>query len=367
MTGQTAPEFPIAGPLREPLLVAECLIVFATIEVVVLFFARYRRAKQNPEERAADLVYTLFFSSFGIMWAFFIAGDHFTTTPAARINFLLGGYIAMAVGAWLFVYFMEQRVFSRWRPFTLIFGLLLFVMVGAYFWDPFYAQTISMLFWCPFILILLAYLLQVKRNFHLGARIYGMFFLSFVATMVGFLGTIDAILDVTGSFVVRLVGDALQVVGLALLGRFFARIPGFTEFNWQAKTSSIFAFYTGGVLIFDHAFAREENRAPVQAQLMAGALESVKDFLKQTTAGDSEPVKQFTQDNAQILLEYGQYVTGVAVCTEELKSVRRLLARFVARVEMVFQDILPKWSGNETELAPIHDVFQGLVKLESVR
>jgi hypothetical protein len=317
-----------------------------------------------------DAMWGIMFLTWSLMWQSYIAGNYYASTTALRIDALAMGAIFMATGACFLVYFMEKRILpSRYRPFTVSFLILIAALILCAFFAPNYVQTISVLPWIPFCIIGFTYWLRIKQFFQLGNKFYFSLLGGFLGMILGFSMTTDFFLRMTGTFLTRLIGDVIVLVCLIIIGNFFSNLPLWDEVEWFQEVQVIYLFYIPSSIPF---FEQHLQSSPagndqqgtgesLDQSLIIAALSGIKDLLDAMTEGTaSEPVKMFRQEDAVVMLEYGNKVAAVAVCKKPLRSVRNLLKRLLFRVEEDFSDQFEHWTGNIDAFESVGDVFQAI-------
>ncbi|HMF34953.1 MAG TPA: hypothetical protein VKK79_26260, partial [Candidatus Lokiarchaeia archaeon] len=371
---------PSAGYLRDFLLLADSLIVFMSFEICAFFLyrsisaSRKMREGKMEEERKADNVWGIFFFGFGIMRLIFIIGDFYANqldSGLVRLDYVAIGYLSMALVACVFIYSMESRISSRSRarPITVIFLIFFAALIVAYIFKFHFDQAVAVFLGFPFLLLLLLYTARIRLKFQLGKRSFISYIFGLFGIIFGLIATSDTLIWLSNGWWWRGVGDFILVASLTALWDFFTNLPSWSEFSWKAKTQAVYLFYiNSGLGVFEHHYYSSSTATPdggqgsvVDQDLLVPGLTSIKELLERISKQPStEPVRTYKQEDAVILLEYGQWVAAAAICKEDLKSVRRLLKKFVHRVEELFAEILPEWDGNLNDLAAVREIFQTL-------
>lgn len=315
-----------------------------------------------------------FFLAFGLMRVFFAIGDFtdFTTTPGIdRIEIISVGYLIMALGSWQFIYFMERRIspHARIHPLSLIYVVLIVFLVAIYWIDQSFFQILAVLLGAPFLVMWTVYVIRIRRKAaEVGRMLFFTYSVGLFGLIGGFLLTSDAILQITETYTARVVGDGVTLLSMLMLGYFFTKLPAWGEFSWKGKTQAIYLFYiNNGLAIFEYHFNLPTAATPdggkgsvLDQDLLVPGLTSLRELLEKISSV-AEPPKTYKQEDATIVLEYGQWVGGAAICTEDLRAVRRLLRRFIQRVESLYGQVLPDWDGNLSNLSRVANVFNHLI------
>ncbi len=315
-----------------------------------------------------------FFLAFGLMRVFFAIGDFtdFSTTPGVdRVDIISIGYLIMSLGSWQFIYFMERRIapHARIHPLSTIYVVLIAFLVAIFWIDKSIFQILAVLLGAPFLIMWLVYIVRIRRKAaEVGRTLFFTYSVGLFGLIGGFLATNDTLLQITETFTVRAIGDGVLVLSMIMLGYFVTKLPAWGEFTWKGKTQAIYLFYIGnGLAIFEYHFHLPTAAIPdggkgsvLDQDLLIPGLTSLKELLEKISSV-AEPPKTYKQEDATIVLEYGQWVGGAAICTEDLRAVRRLLRRFIRRVESIHGEILPEWDGNLSNLSRVKNVFNHLI------
>ncbi len=315
-----------------------------------------------------------FFLAFGLMRVSFAIGD-FSDFSAVqgieRVDIISIGYLIMALGSWQFIYFMERRIAPRARihPLSTIYVGLIAFLVAVFWIDHFFFQILAVLLGAPFLIMWSVYVFRIRRKAaEVGRTLFFAYSVGLFGLIGGFLLTSDAVLQITDTYTARAIGDGIFLLSMMMLGYFFTKLPAWGEFSWKGKTQAIYLFYiNNGLALFEYHFGTQTAVTPdggkgsvLDQDLLIPGLTSLKELLEKISSV-AEPPKTYKQEDATILLEYGQWVGGAAICTEDLRAVRRLLRRFIRRVESIYGQVLPNWDGNLSNLARVQNVFNHLI------
>ncbi len=305
------------------------------------------------------------------MRAFFAIGDFSQIGNSARVNIISIGYLIMALGSWQFIYFMERRISprARIRPLSTIYVALIAFLIVVFWIDRFLFQITAVLLGLPFLIMWLAYIVRIRRKAaEVGRTLFFTYSVGLFGLIGGFLSTSDTVLQITETYTTRAIGDGVLLLSMIMLGYFFTKLPAWGEFTWKGKTQAIYLFYiNNGLALFEYHFHTQTETTPeggkgsvLDQDLLVPGLSSLRELLEKISSV-AEPPKTYKQEDATIVLEYGQWIGGAAICTEDLRAVRRLLRRFIRRVESIYGQILPEWDGNLSNLNRVKNVFNHLI------
>ena len=403
---------PITGPLNEIIVLLEVIIVFLSMQLGIIILVRHfgdlRRIKTSPLE----ICIALLLFAWGAMWIFFIIGSHIAQNLEQRAVLSTYGYFSVAIGSILYVYYMEQHLIKRAGIITILYISLVTIMVIYYSLNPGNNPLINLPAWGVFFFLFLAYIVKNRDYITINKNIV-LFFIGGFGLIIGFIGTMDFLMEVTQSYTMRLIGEGFQIGSLSLLTLFFSKVEDFSEYDWQKSIKHIFLEYAGGISIFAHNFKpgqdefsriqkylsnskitlhpsiikrngnnasekKESDRAnkgglieptleeknSYRQEFSGVAIFTIKQFLQQVVTNTSEEVSSFRSDDAFITIEYGKNLIGIAVSDKKLYSIERLLRRFIDTVETVYSDVLPNWGGDLEKISAVKDIFASIFEVK---
>lgn len=351
--------YPITGPLKEPLLIVEWLIVFFVLEIGILFLLRCRSEKIDKLKSIQERSYIWLFFGYGLMWIFRIIGDFFVDSMFLRAIIINSGYIIQIICVCVFIRIMElNRVYFKKNFFTkisiILAGIYIFVLITFLF----YAYIISYFFWIIILIFFLFYFKNLYSHFYIKREMTSFrlgvfkFFIGFILIFIGFqLSVIKIFSDILG-YEIRLIGDITQLIGLLVIVLFLFSIPSLNEYEWYDKIDSIFIMHKSGLFLYKRFF--REEIVNINESIITGTLTSLKMMLENFT--DSDITSIIKQKDKIFIIEPGKSVYGVLICDKELKSLKILLSKFIEKVEMIYFKVLTSWNGNLKIFKSIEDI-----------
>ncbi len=351
--------FPISGPLKEPLLIMEWIIVLSFLELATIFWIRIRSKKQELKS-LQEKAYVWLFFGYSIEWIFIIISDYYIDSEYLRSWILNLGYFILIFCALVFIYIIEKyKVFVKKYFFTLIFSIMIMVYILLLFIDIYYATLISHAFWLVFVIFFIMYLKKLGSDYyikrHLGS--FKIEFLKFcigvLLLVIGYQLTLSSAIRAFG-LSVRLFGDILQLIALFLLFLFFISIPSFSEFDWQEKIISVFIMYKSGLFIYKKDF--RENIDSIDDSITTGTITVLKMMLDNVSK--KEDISVIEKQDKIIIIQPGRYIIGAIICDEKLNSIQILLNKFIEKIETIYSHVLASWNGNLDVFKPIEDIVK---------
>jgi hypothetical protein len=352
--------YPITGPLREPLLIVEWVMVFLFLE---LAFLQYMRLK-NQAKRLEDFIEKgciLFLLAFSLVWIFYIIGDYYIESHIIRLVLYNIGYIIRMVLGLIFTFLIEKfQIFFRKFLFTQIFSIFTIISIILFFTAIEFTQYASFfLFWIPLISVFLAYSVNLlkkprkKQNIaRNNLRIY-IFLFGAVILGFGFGATTDFVVNMFG-LNLRLIGDLLQIVGIIILSFSFLRLPSLSEQNWKDKIDKLFLMRESGICIYYKFF--KGAKAIREEQNISGAINTIKMILQELSHDKGEMVIE--KEGKVLITHQGKYITGVIIADQNLNSLNFLLKRLIEKVEFLYSNIIRDWDGAMEIFLPIENITQ---------
>ncbi len=348
-------EFPIKGPLKEPLLILESLIVFSFIELAVIFWMRIRKSELK---KSLEKGYIWLFLGYSLLRFFTIVGDYYVDSFHLRTLFLNVGYLIQMAFLINFVRIMENyKVFIRKYLFTKICLVLIFIYFIVFFIDCNYVIFFLISFWIFFIVFFIIYLkdLGSKFNNKIDLRSFKLnllkFYIGMILIVVGSATTMDFVIEIFG-FGIRLIGNILQLIGVIFISFFFFSIPSYSEYDWQDKIISVFIMHKSGLFIYKKSF--REKASPIDESVITGALTTIEMMLEKVSHIDS--ISIIKKKEKILIFQPGRFIYGVLICEEELESLKILLSKFISKIETIYSNVLEDWDRNLNVFTPIEGI-----------
>jgi len=350
--------FPIKGPLKEPLLIIEWIIVFSFFELALIFLLRTRyklKELKNLQEKA----YIFIYFGYSFMWIFIIIADFYLSNDIYLRNLILNiGFLIQAFCALVFVYMIEKyKIFIRKFLFTKIFLLLAIIYGFLIFFFLDYAGRFSTIFWIVFSICIMLYFKALYKDFYIKREL-GHIKFDFIKIIVGILITVIGYQMSTRLFSemfgleLRLIGDIFQLIGLVFISWFLLSIPSFSEYDWQEKIDSVIIMHKSGLYMYKRSFRSDPNS--IDESIITGTLTTLKLMLEKVT--DREDILTIEKKGKIIIIQPGKFIYGVIICDEKLNSLQILLRRFIERIETIYYQVLKHWNGNLNVFKPLDDI-----------
>ena len=350
--------YPLTGPLREPLIIIEWVIVFLFSELAFLLYMRIKN-RERILSKFIEKASILFLLAYSLMGIFYIFGDYYMETQLLRLVVFNIGYLLRMILGLVFTYQIEKyQIFIGKYLFSKILSIFALISVVLFFTAKELTQNASLvLFWIPLVSIFFIYMIKLLKKTSENQEIHNYkakIYFSILGALLlgfGFVATSDPFVGLFG-LILRLVGDIFQIIGILILAFFFINIPSLSEQNWKDKIDKLFLMRASGICVYYKFFKDPTNTR--QDQIMSGAINTIKMMLKEISQEDGEMVIE--KEGKVLITCQGRYITGVIVADQNLSSLNFLLKRFIEKVEFLYSNIVRDWDGAMEIFLPIENI-----------
>lgn len=352
----------------------ELEIVLWVIVVIVIYQLGYyflKRYREGPvESKPFNFGMCLFMFAFATarlienMRGYYIAFEYslgyydvvLTNFQITGINLVmrLSYYIIAWFGLAVISYIIEKNILSELGYNVRHYFTILAIIAG----------TLSILLYFNMVWIFPAMIIAVFMYF--GSTIGFFFFFglrseaklrnSFLCVAIGFLFCVIGIFaSLPESYYV--IGDFIMSIEVfAHLGAPFVLISGLIIvskgfqlelFKWYQKIQHLYVIMPSGICIYNYNFKSIEQ----DQDLAASALTGISAIIQEITKSETR-LKTIQQEQAILLLEYGENVTVALQTEENLSVLRNKLKIFTAEFETFFEDVFPIWIGDTNAFLP---------------
>ena len=354
--------FPIEGPLKEPLLIMEWLIVFLFFEVALIFWIRVK-IKKKELKSLQEKAYIWIFLGYSLMWVFIIIADFYLESGANYIrNVILNiGFFIQVLCALIFLFIMEKyKIFIKKFLFTKIFLILLVIYIPIIFFALEIASKFFTIFWIVFILFFSMYLKEIYHDFYLKRELgkikkdFIKFIIGIFLIIVGYQLSTRIIAETLG-LEYRLLGDIFQLIGLGLIIWCLISVPSFSEIDWHDKIEKLFVMYKSGLFLYKKSFKEIFN--DIDESIITGTLATLKLMIEKITEHEGGTLTIEKKEKV-IIIQPGKFIFGVIISDENLLSLQILLSKFIEKIETIYYKVLKQWDGNLKVFKPLDDIVK---------
>jgi len=368
--------FPLQGPLREILLLFDIFIIFISLELGTILLIRDYKKKNEPGQNRADAVYASLMIAWGLFSVMNLLGNYYASNLESRYLYMYAGAFFLDIALTIFAYFVDKWKSKKagFSTYTMIGIVIVFTLIFLIY--PSILIYIVFLIFIPILNSFIKHIKLIRANLAIKRGAYQIYIWTYVLILLGFIIGSDLILYLTGLIEMILIGSIIQIIGFIFSIHFFLSIPSSSDLNWENKIEKLFVFYGNGIIIFKHNFVKIANNSKIEdsgksdelddAKIMA--VYGMKEFLKQTMSSSANSsISKIQQEDEYITLKYGKYITGVVVSFEDSFVLDKLLDKFVERLELLYQNILPNWKGDLAQLASIEIISKEFFPITSKR
>ena len=350
-------EFPLTGPLRQPLLIMEWIIFFLFLELAIIFLVRVIR-KEKALKNLQEKAYIFLFLGNSFMWMLILIGEFYVDSVHVRLLLSNLGYLVQMTGALFFIFYIEKyKTLIKKKLFTFIFTSMVIIFIFISFLAVEYTIVMSFTFWPVFSLFFIFYINKLNSDFYKkkGFRSFNSdilkFILGFFFIVLGFGLTTTLMINLFG-LGIRILGDIFQIIAIILFGLFFISVPSFSEIDWQKRIDNVLIMHKSGRLIYKKSFRTENIHA--NESLIAGVMTSLEMMLERVTHEKNMLIIE--KKGKIIITQSGKLIYGVLICDENIKSLQILLNNFIEQIELIYSKVLETWDGDLKVFIPINDI-----------
>lgn len=157
-------EFPLTGPLRQPLLIMEWIIFFLFLELAIIFWVRVIR-KEKALKNLQEKAYIFLFLGNSFMWILILIGEFYVDSVHVRLLLSNLGYLVQMTGALFFIFYIEKyKIFIKKKLFTFIFTSMVIIFIFISFLAVEYTIVMSFTFWPVFSLFFIFYIKKLNSD-----------------------------------------------------------------------------------------------------------------------------------------------------------------------------------------------------------
>ncbi len=285
---------------------------------------------------------------------FYSLGNIFGAPPATlieRVLWLRLGYITLQTGLLVLTIAVNRILAHRAFHFFSVLSLVSIVLSIVLPHDI--LRIVALAIIAPAVIVeLLAFTyFTVKTVKGRMRRSVGVFFISFIAVIVGYGFTSDFAITALGP-VSYTIGAMVIAAGCIIMGTTLPNITDFDEFNWWTSVRELYVLTRAGVGLLSVNFSEEHTSTmDTDSLLTSGGITGIREVLKKIM-GTEEELQIVDQGTMKMLFAYSKHVLGVLVVTKPLETLIEKLSSFVRRFEVLFAGVLEEFDGNISVFAP---------------
>ncbi len=160
----------------------------------------------------------------------------------------------------------------------------------------------------------------------------------------------DLVTGAGGTFVVSVDATAADESLLSLLEREFE--PLAVPPRDDHRIIDVFVIDAVGGILIGHA--ARQSRMEIDADVMAGMLTVIMNFVKVSFAEGSDQLRRFELGDRTVIIERGErFLVAVVFTGQESHALRAAVQAFAARAERLYGPLLDRWSGDLSEMSSL--------------
>jgi len=151
------------------------------------------------------------------------------------------------------------------------------------------------------------------------------------------------------------------LIASILVGYGFWSVPSFTEFDWREKIRQLYILSPEGLCLFQQTIRIE---SVADKDLLGGSLMAVQSLMKEMIQSD-QSLQVIDHGDAKIIFEQSPHAVVIMIADEDLYIVHHKLQQLLKEFEVLFGDVMYRWSGNLDLFKPFQPIVNKIFELKS--
>ncbi|MBD3229065.1 MAG: hypothetical protein GF329_12830 [Candidatus Lokiarchaeota archaeon] len=147
--------------------------------------------------------------------------------------------------------------------------------------------------------------------------------------------------------------STIIIIGFIAILRSEETLPDTSELDWFSAIQHLYIIYHNGICMYNYPFRPSKS----DDQLFAGGITGISTMIQELTENKSR-LKAIRQERGIVLLEYGEFITYVLICSKELTVLHNKLQELQNEFEDFYEDIIPSWNGNDSVFIPTRKIIE---------
>ena len=350
-------------PFTELTLTRDLVMVLhaAVVLYSLLFFGTFlNQWVRSPLRKLTDvrLAWAVFMLGMVLNTFSFMMTDFYFTEDPVSLLWTKTGYIAMMIA--LMGFFIALERILPYRTRNIFTGSVLVVAIVTAFapreWLTILALTASLF---AFGMLFLFFAYYVKNTVGTVRNSMRMIFFGVLIGFVGYLLRSDPVYGFGEQYYV--LGAALLVSGLVILGIAVLSSPTLDELDWDEQMLELYVIHTAGILVFHHKF-----RAAVELDenLTAAGITGVQELVKEITQSKSG-LHNLSVGDFDILFAQRENFISMLLAKESYRVLLEKVEDFADRFDMIYGEALEDFSGEVSQFRPASSIVNNLFTPEA--
>ncbi|MHA1425728.1 MAG: MFS transporter [Candidatus Helarchaeota archaeon] len=238
---------------------------------------------------------------------------------------------------------------------TISFFICVFGILSQFFGIPLIFNLIIAFSAIFCIAAAIVFVLLISGDLFKSDKLYTGYAISVNSLLLGlFLGMISGLTIFYQAITTILLSIGMIIILILFLVYTKETLPSKEELEWKGTLYEFFCIASNGVCIFRQQF---QEKTIIDADLFAGGLSGIISLVQEMTQS-AKKTRIIDQEEKKILIEFGNNVTCVLLCSANLKILRKKLETITNEIEILFKDVFPIWTGNLDIFIPIGSLIE---------
>ncbi len=351
-------------PFTELTLTRDIIIILHSAVVLysLLFFATFlNQWVRSPLRKLTDvrLAWAVFMLGMVLNTFSFIMTDFYFTVDPQALVWTKTGYLAMMMA--LIGFFLALERILPYQTKNVFTGSVILVAIVTVFapreWLTILALTASLFAFGMLALFFSFYVKNTTGSVRSSMR------LIFVGVLIGFVGYLLRSDPVYYSFGEQsyIVGAALLVTGLVILGIAVLSSPILDELDWDEQMLELFVIHSAGILVFHHKFRAAVD---LDENLTAAGITGVQELVKEITQS-KEGLNNLSVGDFEILFAQRENFISMLLAKESYRVLLEKVEDFADSFEMVYGEALEDFRGEISQFGTASSLVSNLFTPET--
>jgi hypothetical protein len=186
-----------------------------------------------------------------------------------------------------------------------------------------------------------------------------MIFFGVLTGFVGYLLRSDTVYGLGEQYYV--LGAALLVTGLVILGIAVLSSPTLDELDWDDQMLELYVIHTTGILVFHHKF---RTAVEIDENLTAAGITGVQELVKEITQS-KEGLHNLSVGDFDILFAQRENFISMLLAKESYRVLLEKVEDFAERFDMLYGEALENFGGEVSQFGSARSIVNNLFTPEA--
>ncbi|MHA2027011.1 MAG: hypothetical protein ACW98U_14010 [Candidatus Thorarchaeota archaeon] len=350
-------------PFTELTLARDIIIILHSAVVLysLLFFGTFlNQWIRSPLRKLTDvrLAWAVFMLGMVLNTFSFMMTDFYFTEDPISLLWTKTGYLAMMMA--LIGFFLALERILPYQTKNLFTGSVIIVAVVTVFapreWLTILALTASVF---AFGMLFLFFAFYVKNTTGTVRNSMRMIFVGVLIGFVGYLLRSDPVYGIGEQYYI--LGAALLVTGLVILGIAVLSSPTLDELDWDEQMLELYVIHSAGILVYHHRF---KEAVEFDENLTAAGITGVQELVKEITKS-KEGLNNLSVGNFDILFAQKENFISMLLAKESYRVLLEKVEDFAERFELIYGEAMEDFTGEVTQFGSASSIVNSLFTPEA--